>query len=66
MVFVIGSIVLADLCVNSPDDKILAILDRIRQKISPIIVESLIFYITGKSDHGWSTKKSFLRNRLLG
>jgi hypothetical protein len=48
MVFVIGSMALADTCVDSPDAIVLNLVNNIRDDISSIIAELLIFYITGK------------------
>jgi hypothetical protein len=47
MVFVIGSMTLADTCIDSPDEIILDLLNNIRNDISSIIAEFLIFYISG-------------------
>jgi hypothetical protein len=48
MVFVIGSMALADTCVDSPDAIVLNLVNNIRDDISSIIAELLIFYISGK------------------
>jgi hypothetical protein len=48
MVFVIGSMALADTCVDSPDGIILKVLDNVRDDISSIIADFLIYYISGK------------------
>jgi hypothetical protein len=48
MVFVIGSMALADTCIDSPDTMILNLLNNVRDNISSIIAELLIFYISGK------------------
>ena len=50
MVFVIGSMALADTCVDSPDGIILKVLDDVRERedISSIIVDFLVYYISGK------------------
>eukprot|EP00934_Nitzschia_sp_Nitz4_P007545 Nitzschia sp. Nitz4//scaffold1_size375055//99440//101442//NITZ4_000238-RA/size375055-augustus-gene-0.710-mRNA-1//-1//CDS//3329540931//7535//frame0 len=45
MLFVVGSMVVADLCVDSPDSRILVILDRFRDELSSIAVEIASFYI---------------------
>jgi hypothetical protein len=47
VVFIIGSIGSADVCYNSPDGKILAILEKEQEKNSSIILEFLIYYISG-------------------
>jgi hypothetical protein len=47
-VFVIGSMALADLCVDSPDPRIMVILNRFRDTLSPILVEFAVFYISRK------------------
>lgn len=47
MVFVIGSMALADTCINSPDEKVLNLIDQLKGDISSIIAEFLIFYISG-------------------
>jgi hypothetical protein len=49
IVFVIGSMALADLCVDSPDPRIMIILNRFRDTLSPILVEFASFYISRKS-----------------
>jgi hypothetical protein len=48
MVFVIGSMALADTCVDSPDGKILNVLNSLRGDISSIITDFLVYYISGK------------------
>ena len=48
MVFVIGSMAVADMCINSPDTNMLLLIDKLRSKISSIISEFLVFYISGK------------------
>ena len=47
MVFVVGSMAVGDLCYDSPDQKIVVILDRFREQLSPIAVEVASFYING-------------------
>ncbi len=47
ILFVIGSMSVADLCYNSPDGNILVILNRFREQLSPIGVEIASFYIQG-------------------
>jgi hypothetical protein len=47
MVFVIGSIGLADLCVDSPDDRILIIVERFQDSFSPLVFGFIVFYILG-------------------
>jgi hypothetical protein len=62
IVFIIGSMALADLCVDSPDDRVLVILNRFREDLSPMMVEFATFYISSKSlIH---IKLLFLRNSL--
>ena len=39
---------LADLCVDGPDTRMLAIVDRFRGDLSPILVEFITFYISRK------------------
>jgi hypothetical protein len=56
MVFVIGSMATADMCIDSPDGIILKLVDKIRPDISSIIAEFLIFYISGK----WETAMAVL------
>jgi hypothetical protein len=46
--FIIWSMALADLCVDGPDARMLAILNRFRDELSPILVESAAFYISRK------------------
>jgi hypothetical protein len=48
MVFVIGSMALADTCIDSPDARIVNLVNNMRGDISSIIAEFLIFYISGK------------------
>jgi hypothetical protein len=48
MVFVIGSIALADTCIDSPDKKVLFLIDNLKGKISSIIASFLVFYVTGE------------------
>jgi len=45
LLFVIGSMSVADLCYNSPDKNILVILNRFKEQLSPIGVEIASFYI---------------------
>jgi hypothetical protein len=47
MVFVIGSIGLADLCVDSPDDRMVILLGRFQDSFSPLIFGFVVFYILG-------------------
>jgi hypothetical protein len=47
MVFVIGSMALADTCINSPDEKVSKLIDQLKDDLSSIIAEFLIFYISG-------------------
>jgi hypothetical protein len=47
MVFVIGSIGLADLCVDSPDDRMVILLKRFQDSFSPLVYGFIIFYILG-------------------
>jgi hypothetical protein len=50
MVFVIGSIGLADMCIDSPDDRVLILLEKFRSRFSSsIIFEFIVFYINGTS-----------------
>jgi hypothetical protein len=48
LTFLFGSIVLADMCVDSPDAKIQVLLDRFQEDLSPILVEFANFYINRK------------------
>lgn len=48
MLFIIGSMALADLCIDSPDPRILVILDRFKDQLSPIMVEFASFYVNRK------------------
>lgn len=50
MTFVMGSLTVADLCYDSPDEKILILLNRFKEILSPIAVEVASFYINGKFD----------------
>ena len=47
MLFIMGSMVVADLCVDSPDDQILVLLNRFEKQLSPIAVQFASFYING-------------------
>lgn len=47
IVFVIGSVGLADMCFNSPDENMKALLSRMQDFFSPLIYKSIIFYISG-------------------
>jgi hypothetical protein len=46
--FIFGSIGIADACVDSPDDKILAVLHHYLDQISPIIYEFVLLYLSRK------------------
>jgi hypothetical protein len=48
MVFVIGSMALADTCIESPDQNVLFLIDNLEGKISSIVKSFLVFYVTGK------------------
>lgn len=48
VIFIIGSMTLADLCIDSPDDRILAILNRFEEELSPVTVDFISFYISRK------------------
>jgi hypothetical protein len=48
MVFVIGSMALADTCINSPDRFVLTIVEKYRAQLSSILTDFLIYYVTGK------------------
>jgi hypothetical protein len=54
MVFVIGSMALADTCIDSPDGTLLTVLDKHRDQLSSIITKFLIYFISGKC---WSMRK---------
>ena len=47
-IFVIWSMALADLCVDSPDAALLSIMGKFEDDLSPILVESATFYISRK------------------
>jgi hypothetical protein len=50
MVFVIGSIGLADMCIDSPDDRVMILLEKFRSRFSSsMIFEFIVFYINGTS-----------------
>jgi hypothetical protein len=51
--FIIGSMAVADLCYDSPDNDILLILNRFRETLSPIAVEIVSFYINGMFKRTW-------------
>jgi hypothetical protein len=48
MVFVIGSMALADTCIDSPDQKVLYLIDKLKGEISSVVASLLVFYVTGK------------------
>jgi hypothetical protein len=48
MVFVIGSMALADTCINSPDRFVLTVVEKYRAQLTSIVTDFLIYYITGK------------------
>jgi hypothetical protein len=48
LTFLVGSIILADMCVDSPDTRIQVLLDRFQADLSPILVEFVNFYINRK------------------
>jgi hypothetical protein len=48
MVFLIGSLALADTCINSPDGTVLTVVEKYRDQMSSIATDFLIYYITGK------------------
>ena len=48
MVFVIGSIGLADMCVDSPDSRMISLLEKFKSDFSPLIFRFIIFYISGE------------------
>jgi hypothetical protein len=49
MVFVIGSMAMADSCIDSPDGTVLTIVEKYQAELSSFVTEFLIFYISGKS-----------------
>jgi hypothetical protein len=63
IVFIVGSMALADLCMDSPDNRVLVILNRFQEDLSPMMVEFATFYISSKSSMH-SIKLLFLRNSL--
>jgi hypothetical protein len=48
MVFVVGSIGLADMCLDSPDSRMISLLQKHKSGFSPLIFGLIIFYISGK------------------
>ncbi len=66
MVFVIGSVGLADMCYNSPDENFKALMNRMRGTFSPLIYKSIIFYVSGESINGRYKRPSTLLTRDLG
>lgn len=48
IVFIMGSMAAADMCVDSPDNRILVILNRFRDQLTPLAVDFASFYINGK------------------
>lgn len=48
LVFVLGSMAVADLCYDSPDTQILIILNRFSEQLSPLGVQIVSFYINGE------------------
>jgi hypothetical protein len=47
MVFVIGSIALADLCIDAPDMKLFALLQTYQNTTSPIVLNFVQYYVSG-------------------
>lgn len=47
MIFIIGSIMTADMCVNSPDDRMVSLLQTAGTFVDPLVLKLLIFYIKG-------------------
>jgi hypothetical protein len=47
MVFVIGSIALADLCIDAPDMKLFALLQTYQNTASPIVLNFVQYYVSG-------------------
>jgi hypothetical protein len=45
VIFVLGSIVLADVCMDSPDTELTILLDRFQSIFSPFLFTSLLFYV---------------------
>jgi hypothetical protein len=52
MVFVIGSVGLADLCYDSPDENFQAILQTSSGSFSPLIFNAIVFYTSGTFNNG--------------
>jgi hypothetical protein len=48
VVFVIGSMAVADTCIDSPDERVLSVVDKYRDELDSIITDFLIYYISGK------------------
>lgn len=65
MAFIIGSMAVADLCYDSPDDNILVILDRYKAKLTPIVVDIASFYINGKCHVFYSSTFTKGPNELI-
>lgn len=46
LVFIVGSTSLADLCVDSPDDRMLLLVQRLESHFSPLTYELIVFYMS--------------------
>jgi hypothetical protein len=55
MAFVIGSMSLADFCVDSPDEKLLTILENNREGFSEILYAFVVYYISGEISNNNTT-----------
>ena len=49
IVFVIGSVGLADMCIDSPDENFQALMKKIQDEFDPLIFKAIIFYVSGMS-----------------
>lgn len=47
LVFVIGSIGLADMCYDSPDDNFRLLVTKLQSNFSPIVFRMILFYVSG-------------------
>jgi hypothetical protein len=51
MIFVVATLVTSDLCVDSPDDKILSMLQELKGDFDSVVYNFLVYYIQGTYDN---------------
>jgi hypothetical protein len=64
LAFIIGSTSLADLCVDSPNNRLLLLLDRFRESFSPLVYRFVVFYISSKCYTAWLMMESLFLLKL--